>query len=147
VLHLLRADDEAAEPVTLMRGIEDIDGLVADAAAAGQEVDFHGGLDGVAAGGLRPQLNRTVYHLVQEALTNARKHANGAPVTVRLKGAPGYGLSVEVVNPIGPDAGIPGAGAGLSGLAERVRLDGGTLEHTAADGAFTLLARLPWPTG
>jgi signal transduction histidine kinase len=51
----------------------------------------------------------------------------------------------ELPGPPDADAAIPGTGAGLTGLAERVRLDDGTLEHLAADGFFTLRARLPWP--
>jgi signal transduction histidine kinase len=90
-----------------------------------------------------------VFRVAQEGLTNARKHAPGIPVVVRLSGEPGDGLTVEVRNALStsPHSGepIPGTGAGLTGLAERVRLDGGTLDHTAADGTFTLRARLPWP--
>ncbi|GAA3851000.1 sensor histidine kinase [Streptomyces sedi] len=153
VLSLLRAEDDAEDgeggPVSLLRRIEDIDALVADAEAAGQPVTVHRALDASALAGLRTQLHRTVYRLVQEGLTNARKHAAGAPVEVRLTGAPGSGLTVEVRNALragGADrTAIPGAGAGLTGLAERVRLDGGTLEHAAEHGVFTLRARLPWP--
>jgi signal transduction histidine kinase len=83
---------------------------------------------------------------VQEALTNARKHAPGEAATVRLSGAAGFGLEVEVRNGTGP-AGIdlPPSGVGLVGLAERVALAGGTLEHgLRPDGSFVLRARLPW---
>ncbi|MER5185573.1 histidine kinase [Streptomyces sp. NPDC002896] len=147
VLHLLRAESDVAEPTSLLPRIEDIDDLVAAAAAAGQEIVFRSELDAGATGDLRPQLHRTAYRTVQEGLTNARKHAPGIPVTVCLTGAPGSGLTVQVTNPtaVGPSAGIPGIGAGLSGLAERVRLDGGILEHASVDGAFRLRARLPWP--
>jgi signal transduction histidine kinase len=85
--------------------------------------------------------------VVQEGLTNARKHGPGTPVTVRLAGIPGDALIVEVDNPLPAGAtavGIPGAAAGLAGLAERVELEGGLLEHGSADGVFTLRARLPW---
>ncbi|MFE7458954.1 sensor histidine kinase [Streptomyces sp. NPDC012600] len=96
----------------------------------------------------RSQVQRTAYRLVQEGLTNARKHAPGARVTVRVAGAPGAGLTVEVRSPlpVGVTASeIPGAGAGLTGLRERVELDGGSLEHGSREGAFVLRARLPWP--
>jgi signal transduction histidine kinase len=86
---------------------------------------------------------RTVYRVVQEALTNARKHAVGQPVEVRLGG--GEEVRVEVTNPVGRAAGTPGSGTGLVGLAERVQLAGGTLGHGLSDGAFRLVATLPWP--
>ncbi|MCQ8187035.1 sensor histidine kinase [Streptomyces rugosispiralis] len=149
VLHLLRAEG-GGEPVSLLPRIADIDGLVADARATGQSVDFRTELAADAVRGLRLQMHRTAYRVAQEGLTNARKHAPGTPVSVRLAGGPGGGLTVEVRNglPAAPraDGAVPGTGAGLTGLAERVRLDGGTLDHTAADGTFTLRARLPWPT-
>ncbi|GAA0914603.1 histidine kinase [Streptomyces rhizosphaericus] len=148
VLHLLRAEGDG-EPVSLLPRIADIDGLVADARATGQPVDFRTELAADAVRDLRGQMHRTVYRVAQEGLTNARKHAPGKPVSLRLTGGPGGGLTVEVRNglPAAPrtEAAVPGTGGGLTGLAERVRLDGGTLDHTATDGAFTLRARLPWP--
>ena len=81
---------------------------------------------------------------MQEALTNARKHAPGAPV--RGEVAVDDGLTVEVTNPLrgSGGSGIPGAGAGLIGLGERVHLAGGRFEHGPTPaGDFRLLARLP----
>jgi signal transduction histidine kinase len=91
-----------------------------------------------------------VYRLVQEGLTNARKHAPGAAVKVVVDGAPGTGLCVRLTNPlpsaaalVGPA--VPGAGLGLIGLTERVTLAGGRLDHGPAPGGFRLEAWLPWP--
>ena len=47
-----------------------------------------------------PALGRTAYRVVQEALTNARKHAAGQPVTLVLAGTPGSRLTVAVRNPV-----------------------------------------------
>ena len=97
------------------------------------------------------RIGRHVYRIVQEALTNARKHAPGARVRVTLESAgPGGALSIEVTNalPPGPPPApeLPGAGAGLLGLRERVDMIGGTLAHgRTADGRFRLHARLPLP--
>jgi signal transduction histidine kinase len=159
VLYLLRAEDGAGEPMSLLPRIGDIGGLVADARATGQPVEYRAELAAGAVGDLRPQVHRTAYRVAQEGLTNARKHAPGARVVVRLTGGPGGDLTVEVSNELpayastgahagaGAESGgaIPGAGAGLTGLAERVHLEGGTLDHAATDGTFTLRARLPWP--
>jgi signal transduction histidine kinase len=91
-------------------------------------------------------VGRTAYRIAQEGLTNARKHAPGAPVTLTVR-APDGNLQVEVrsLAPVAaPASPLPGAGTGLIGLAERVSLAGGTLEHGIdPDGAFVLRARLP----
>jgi signal transduction histidine kinase len=145
VLRVLRADDGGTAPP--QPRMADLRTLVEEARAAGQPVDVQDGLDGPAADALRPQLQRTAYRVVQEGLTNARKHAPGTRVAVRLTGTPGSALTVEVANPV-PDhesvPRVPGTGAGLVGLAERVELDGGALEYGRMGGVFTLRARLPW---
>ncbi|WP_214401675.1 sensor histidine kinase [Pseudonocardia lacus] len=134
VIGVLRAgpDDGRPQPTTA-----DLPRLVEEVRAAGVEVDFHDDLDGDPGG----SLGRTVYRVIQEGLTNARKHAAGQPVRVRLTGADD--IVVEVVNPTGAGAGTPGSGTGLIGLAERVELAGGRLEHGVADGRFRLVATLP----
>jgi signal transduction histidine kinase len=97
---------------------------------------------------------RTAYRIIQEGLTNAAKHAPGAPVTATVRGAAGDGLAVEVRQPLSPkgrQAAIvpPGSGVGLVGLAERALLAGGALDHgptaDASDGGeYLLRAWLPW---
>lgn len=85
-------------------------------------------------------VDRVVYRVVQEALTNAARHAAGASVTVHLE----YGEEtvVTVTNTAGSATG-PGGGRGLAALAERVRLVGGTLVAGPCDGGFAVHARLP----
>lgn len=93
-------------------------------------------------------VGRHAYRVVQEALTNARRHAPGQPVTVTVDVLHGPALRVLVGNPtVGPAStgdGAPG-GHGLRGLAERARLVGGTF--TAGrddDGTHVVEAVLPW---
>jgi len=92
---------------------------------------------------------RTAYRVVQEGLTNARKHAPGEPVQVVLDGRPGERLLIDIRNPLGDGHAAPpaitGSGTGLIGLTERIRLAGGKLDHQVTDGEFRLAARLPWP--
>jgi signal transduction histidine kinase len=94
---------------------------------------------------------RNAYRVVQEGLTNARKHARGSAVDVAVSGAPEDGLEIEIRNrlPVGALASvadIPGAGTGIVGLAERASLAGGRLEHGRTDaGDYRLWAWLPWP--
>ncbi|MFI5956959.1 sensor histidine kinase [Cryptosporangium sp. NPDC051539] len=103
--------------------------------------------DGDAAG-VPAVVGRTAYRLVQEALTNVRKHAPGADATVTLSYRPD-GVRVRVRNgpPVSaPDAALTGTGSGtgLLGLRERVELlDGDLTAGPAADGGFVLEARLP----
>lgn len=90
---------------------------------------------------------RAAYRVVQEGLTNARRHAPGAAVRVSLSGAPGERLVVGVRNEVvesAPTSSV-GSGTGLVGLTERVQLAGGRLDHRARDGVFELHASLPWP--
>ena len=103
---------------------------------------------------LSAALGRTVYRVVQEGLTNARKHVPDTAVEVTIGSAGGDALLVEVVSrrPVGvalaPAAtALPGTGTGLVGLAERVALAGGRLEHGPdAAGDFVLRATLPRST-
>ena len=139
--------------------LADVRQLVAESGRAGMRVGLREELGGAT---LPDLVGRTAYRTVQEGLTNARKHAPGAEVVVRLAGSPGEGLTVEVCNEApgsrpapGPDPGPaagaeavsdPGPGQGLVGLAERVALADGRLEHgPTAGGGWRLAAWLPWP--
>jgi signal transduction histidine kinase len=124
----------------------EVPALLADADEAGSVVHLdRSGLRGDVAE-LAEMLSRTAFRIVQEALTNARKHAPGAPVRVRLAGAPGERLELEISNPAGAGTGGAGDGVGLVGLGERAELAGGTLTHAMrSDGTFVVRAELPWP--
>jgi signal transduction histidine kinase len=125
----------------------DVSELIAESQRAGMDVTSRIDLD---VDEVPPLVGRTAYRLVQEALTNARKHAPGQRVQVAVTGRPGTELTVEVVNRplVGQAAStVPsdGSGTGLIGLAERVQLTGGQLSHDAlSDGGFALHATLPW---
>jgi signal transduction histidine kinase len=105
-------------------------------------------IDVPAADTLPVALGRTAYRVVQEGLTNARKHASASAVEVAVRG--GDKLAVEVVTrrpagvAVAADS-LPGTSSGLTGLDERVTLAGGTLHAGPdADGDFVLRATLPW---
>ncbi|NES15175.1 MULTISPECIES: sensor histidine kinase [Micromonospora] len=148
VIGVLRAEPAAGgAPERPQPTLGDVPALVAESRAAGVRVSV---LDEVVdATAVPAAVGRSAYRIVQEGLTNARKHAPGAVVTVRLAGGPEAGLAVEIRNrwPVGgPGSPIPGTGTGLVGVAERVTLAGGRLEHGRdADGDFRLAAWLPWP--
>ncbi len=121
----------------------DVAPLVAQASSLGQRIDL---LDEVTQTVPVPdQTGRTAFRIVQEGLTNARKHAPGTLVTVRLSGDPERGLEVCLRNPRGlgqPDT--SGAGLGLVGLTERATLGGGRLDSSDRSDGFELRAWLPW---
>jgi signal transduction histidine kinase len=144
VIGLLRWDEDAASsgPVT----VADFAKLIEESRAAGQTIEEGYAID---VGILPPPIGRTAFRVLQEGLTNARKHAAGRNVTVRLSGDPGTDLVIEVSNSLPAQANapaVPGSGLGLVGLTERVRLAGGQLDHERRDGRFELRARLRWPT-
>jgi len=122
---------------------DDVAGLVAELRAEGAHITL--GADLPPDVPVPDAVGRTVFRIVQEGTTNARKHAPAATVGIRIAGGPDAGIDVELRNGLrfGPSA-TPGAGLGLVGLAERAELAGGRLTHTVESGAFVLKAWLPW---
>ena len=170
VIGVLRDDDPGAV-ARPQPGLADLEALVEETRGAGTEVNLAERITQPEQ--LPDGLGRTAYRIVQEGLTNARKHAPGLPVRLLLDGRPGDRLLVELTNPVGaalsagpatPAGGdtsdgtaqaglatparpsLNGSGTGLIGLTERVRLTGGEIDHgIGPDGEFRLRARLPWP--
>jgi signal transduction histidine kinase len=146
VISVLRdADPTADDERGPQPGLADLPRLVAEATDAGLAVKLDDRL--VDAEALPAASARTAYRIVQEGLTNARKHARGEAAEVTLTGRPGERLEIEVWNRVGAyEAELPGAGMGLLGLNERVQLAGGGIEHGLdGSGRFRLRAWLPWP--
>jgi signal transduction histidine kinase len=120
-------------------GLADLPALVERARAAGAEVLLDLRLPADAP----PQsLQVAVYRVVQEALTNARRHAPGSTVRVQV-GVDADALCVEVVSRGLRIAPSPGGGTGLVGMRERVRLHGGRFAAGPTDDGFAVTARLP----
>jgi signal transduction histidine kinase len=146
VIGVLRDGSESGTPEPPQPTLADVPALVEESRAAGMRVTCRVEVDG----DVPPALGRTVYRIVQEGLTNARKHAPAAAVDVAISGE--ERLVVEVVSrrPVGvalAARSLPGAGSGLIGLSERVALAGGELQHGPdAAGDFVLRATLPWTT-
>jgi len=142
---VLRGDGAEEAPSVPQPTLRDIPRLIEQTRRAGAKIDFDMDVttDAPAA------LGRDAYRIVQEALTNAAKHAPGTATTVRISGDPDRGLSVNVRNRqplrVGAGSGVPGSGSGLIGLQERVDLAGGTISHGSDEsGDFVVAARLPW---
>ncbi|MBH0247169.1 sensor histidine kinase, partial [Streptomyces cavourensis] len=146
IIGVLRGPGDTGEGERPQPTLTTLDALIEESRQAGMRVTLD---QRVAAPEAAPAATgRTVYRIAQECLTNARKHAPGAEVTVTVTGGPGDGLTVEVANPAPnePFERVPGSGQGLIGLTERATLAGGSLEHgPTPDGGFLVRARLPWP--
>jgi signal transduction histidine kinase len=141
LLGVLR-DDDAERPLTPQPGVDDVDDLVGSARSAGLSV-------GLAVSGtphrLPAGLGLTVYRIVQEALTNAARHAAGSRVGVSLRYEP-EAVEVAVVDDGGREVehAPAGGGRGLLGMRERVAVYAGTLDAgPVPDGGFAVHARLP----
>ncbi|MGW8567717.1 sensor histidine kinase [Isoptericola sp. NPDC055881] len=149
VIRLLRAGPDDLGPVP---GLDDVRRLVDDSRAAGTSVAYE------RTGGSSPDavppaaVATAVFRVVQEGLTNARRHAPGAAVRVTVACGPGEvrvrvaddGAAAGTASPAGT-----GTGTGLVGLRERATLLGGTLDagpHDVHDGpgGFVVEAWLPW---
>jgi signal transduction histidine kinase len=151
IVRVLRDDDEPGtappQPVAA-----DLPALVTEASAI---TSIRADWDGVELAAVPPDTGRTLYRIVQEGLTNARKHAPGSKVEVTVDGAPDRGLSVTVTSWLPPGQPAAGHGAtqaagnstgtGLIGLRERAALAGGHIDAAVTgDDRFRLSGWLPW---
>lgn len=148
VIGLLRDGSDGQGPQPPQPTLAALPDLLEESRAAGMRLDADVRVEDLSA--VPDVIGRHALRIVQEALTNARKHAGPALVDLRIEGAPGEGLAIEVRNPApvltAATPQIPGSGTGLLGLAERATLSGGRLEYGLdGDGGFGLRAWLPWP--
>jgi signal transduction histidine kinase len=139
LLHLIR---DSGNELGLVpdAGLERLDGLVEEFRAHGMRIDLdlRGPLDGLPAG-----VDLSSYRILQEALTNALRHGDGA-ASVRIARLP-HRLEICVTNRVGA-AGTSGSGLGLAGMSERVAVFGGSLQHGRGDdGGYVLAVALPLP--
>lgn len=137
---ILRLTDGGAAELEPQPGVADLPKLVAQARELGLAVELR--VEGEPAV-LPPGVDLTAYRLVQEGLTNARKHSNATHTEVRLRYETD-GLEVEVCDDGKGAAAIDEGGHGLSGMRERVSIFGGEFEAgSRPEGGFRLRARLP----
>ena len=169
LLAVLREPVGAVEPAPRLEDLREVvDGVL----AAHQPLSSSIYLDRAAQAD--EVLSRAVYRIVQESLTNARKHSPGTSVQLRVEGGPDTGIDITCSNRIsrtGPEAqdsepyeapqavaadrgaasgpgvvvGEPQGGSGLRGMAQRAAICGGTF-HAGRDGQgrFVVSAHLPW---
>ncbi|OQD54071.1 two-component sensor histidine kinase [Streptomyces phaeoluteigriseus] len=136
VLGVLR---EAERPVSGRPTLAEADRLLESARASGAKVDAElaGALESVPG-----PVSREGYRILQEALTNALRHAGSVPVLVRIEVAAGV-LSLEVRNPLTAHMSAPVRGSGLRGIHERAALLGGRASTGPDQGDWQVRAELP----
>jgi signal transduction histidine kinase len=137
VVGLLREEGEAA-PLSPQPGLETLNALLGTVRDAGLDVDL------VVEGerrALPPGLDLAAFRVVQEALTNALRHARPTRASVMLQFAPDT-LRIEVAND-GAGGGPTSRGHGSTGMRERVALYGGTVESGPREGGYLVAATLP----
>ena len=140
LLGVLRIDG-ADPPRAPQPGIADLADLVSSAEASRVRTELR--VEGRPVP-LGEGVSLAAYRVVQEALTNVRKHSAARSATVTLRWLPST-LELEVLDP-GPARHVrhvPGGGFGLRGMEERVRSYGGTVDSAPQDAGFRVLARLP----
>lgn len=141
LLEVLRRPDDPdlAEAVP---GLGAIPALVDETVAHGMHLVATVMIDGAAT--LDPALGQTAYRVVQELLTNARRHAPGAGVRLVVQARPDHGVTIEAANHR-PHSGPLVKGNGLTGLDERVTQAGGEAHvHVDDEGVLRTAVRLPW---
>jgi signal transduction histidine kinase len=141
LLDVLRTDEARYAP---QPGLARLPDLLDEVRAAGVPVEL---TEQGERPRLAPGLDLVTFRVVQESLTNVRKHAHGAPARVLLRYGPAA-IELDVANPaVGgqlPANGAGQAGHGLIGMRERVQLFGGTFQAgPGADGGFRVHAVLP----
>ncbi len=143
VLGVLRETDGDAS-MAPQPTADDVAALVADVNASGHHVDLH--VDGEPTA-LPAGVGLTVFRVVQEALTNVRKHAGPATATVDLRYRPDAVTIVVTDDGRGSaphDDRMPSSGQGLIGMRERVELFGGALRvGPRPGGGFQVRATVP----
>ncbi|WP_282694850.1 histidine kinase [Streptomyces sp. CC208A] len=139
VLLLLR--ETGRRPAGASPGLDEAARLLDSARSSGARVDAE--ITGPVED-LPGPVSREAYRMLQEALTNALRHAGPVPVTVRVT-ADGTRLALLVANPVpdGRPPAAPGSGSGLRGIRERAALLGGEARSAVKDGEWRVEVSLP----
>jgi signal transduction histidine kinase len=143
IVGVLREQDHERPPLEPAPSLTDVGGLVERARTGGLDVTLD--LRGEQPAHLPDAVQIAAYRIVQESLTNVRRHAAGVPARVVLSFAPDR-LFVTVVNGRGAsgNGAAGGAGVGLAGMRERAAAVGGMLEAGSCPGGFRVAAELPY---
>jgi signal transduction histidine kinase len=139
---VLRDRDHPAAPRAPAPGVENVAELVRRARDSGLDIRLD--VAGERPERLSDAVSLAAYRIVQESLTNARRHAAGAPIRVDLSFEPAE-LTVAIANSPGTTSTPSGApGVGITGMKERAEAVGGSLYTASQPNGFRVDARLPY---
>ena len=149
VLGVLRGGTAGGVPESPQPTFADLSSLVLEAEGTGMRIQYEERV--VDRERMPDEMGRAAYRIVQEGLTNVRKHAPGVTALVQITGSPADGIRIRIRNPARTDpvqggGRTPGAGLGLVGLVERAKLAGGEVGTRRDGGSFELSGWLPWPS-
>jgi signal transduction histidine kinase len=142
ILGVLRRPEDDDAPLEPAPGLAEIGALVGQARSTGADVDMR--IEGTQAERLADAVQLAAYRIIQESLTNCRRHAPGQPVALTIAYV-GDRLRLTIENPTvhgGNGDGGP-EGTGLIGMRERAVALGGTFTSDECDGRFRIAAELP----
>lgn len=134
------ASDDAGSSRTSLRATGQ---LLAELRATGHRLDAYVVIEAIDTAS--PARDAGAFRILQECLTNAIKHAPGAPVSVLVDAAPDRGIRLRVANPLTlSDAGIPGGHRGIDGIRTRAADAGGAAWIGPHEGWFIVDVSMPW---
>jgi signal transduction histidine kinase len=146
IVGVLREGDDGAAPLRPAPGLDSVPELIARTRADGVSVTIE--VEGERPERVPDAVSLAAYRILQESLTNARRHAAGAPVRVSLSyDASAVALTVENERRGAADGNGTVAGVGIIGMIERAATIGGTLRAGPSTGVFRVDARLPYSAG
>jgi signal transduction histidine kinase len=143
IVGILREHDSERAPLDPAPTLDAVSELVERARSGGLEVSLD--IRGERPRRLPEAVQLAAYRIVQESLTNARRHAGGAPARVGLSFESGR-LLVMVENGAGAtsNGSSTGTGVGVIGMQERAAAVGGTLRAESSADGFRVSAQLPY---
>jgi signal transduction histidine kinase len=147
ILGVLRAGEDRDAPLSPAPGLDGVADLVQRTREDG--LDVHLDVVGERPPRVPDAVSLAAFRIVQESLTNARRHGAGAPVQVTLAYAPS-GVTVAVENQAGTPSngnGNGNGGVGIMGMTERASALGGTLRAGRRRDGFRVDAELPYASG
>jgi signal transduction histidine kinase len=144
ILGVLREPDEEEAPLEPAPGLAAVEALIDRArSSGGGEIDFQ--VEGARPERIPEAVQLAAFRIIQESLTNTRRHAPGAPASVAIAyGSDRLRLTIENTTVNRRNGSRREAGTGIRGMRERAAALEGTIEAEGGDGRFRIAAELPY---